>query len=64
MYHLEDIFEVLNSARPCRNRIIKEKINPMEFFTDDEFLQRYRLSKASVRMLVEDLVESPATQRL
>ena len=64
MYYLEDIFEVLNLARPFRNRIIRERINPMEFYTDDEFLQRYRLSKASVRMLVEDLGEGLATQRL
>ena len=38
-----------------RDRIFRDRTNPMDMFSESEFISRYRLSKATTCMVIDEL---------
>ena len=48
----------LQTMAAVRRRVKKERRNPIDYYTENEFRQRYRLPKASVEDLAADYFRS------
>lgn len=63
----DDEQEEVNQPRPRRPRQLLDRVNPIEAFTDYDFLKFYRLSKQTVielAQLVSPLLDKPNNRGL